>query len=424
MSSTAALGDQLDPLDVWWPRGAGDALRQCAAEWMATADLLEGIASVLDAVAGTIIGHHQGDAATRFADVWATWSVPTGYLATTIADCRRLAVALNGFGTDVDVADRALLLAAEQALDEIVRALSAADVEAWVTWLRDNADGLRSDLSTRATQHGEPLAPVAVDRPPAGVRAPAVPVEVDPARIAWPDPGAPVDLSTVASSPADLGAGAGTGHPVPVVAPVPAPVILVSPPPPAPSSGSTGGASVDPAYGLVGAGTPGTTVVVVGNSGPVTVNIGGSLPSIAVAPPDPTALRVAPVPLRLPQRDLSHSLIVPAPDPGREPAVTRFARVSAPDPVGIPSPSEPPVLADVRMPVAVPVPSRVTPLLATPVARAAAGTSAVAAAGAAAATATKKVSNGFMPFMPMGGGAPGGDEGPEPRRRPTRYRPT
>ena len=423
MSTTAALGDQLNPLDVWWPRGDGDALRQCAAEWMATADVLEGVASVLDAVAGTIAGHHRGDAATRFADLWAAWSGPTGYLATTVTDCRRLAAALAGFGTDVDVADRALLLAAEQALEEIVRALSAADIDAWATWLRDNADGLRNDLSSRAARHGDALDLVASEWQPAGVRAPAVPIDVDPARVAWPDPGTPADLSTLASSLVDLGAGTGTSGPVPVVAPMPLPLTPASPLPPVVPNGPAGGGPLDPGYRVVGAG--GTSVVVVGNSGPVTVNIGGSLPGIAVAPPDPAALRVAPVPLRVPQRDLSHSLVVPAPDRAPDLGVMRFDRVPVPEPVRPLSPGEPPVVADVRVPVAVPLPARIGPPLTTPVARVAAAASAATAAGAAvAATATKKASNGFMPFMPMGGGAPGGDEGPEPRRRPTRYRPT
>ena len=212
MSATKGFGDLLDALGIWWPQGDGDALREAAATWTAMADLIDEITNVLDAAAKSVTEHHHGEAAQRFGDLWQHWSNDKGYLATTVADCRTLAAAISGFGTDVDVADRTLAHLVEQALDETASAITLGAADLWVTWLHDLACGIEQDLASRAARHAGPLGVIEQCRQPYQPSDPDR-VTIDPARMTWPDPGTPIDLTNLTTTLVDFGAGQGTVPP-------------------------------------------------------------------------------------------------------------------------------------------------------------------------------------------------------------------
>ena len=196
---------ELDALGIWFPEGDGDALRISADSWSAAADLLEDIGLVLAAAAGSVVDNYHGDAATRFAELWSHWSGPEGYLATTVADCRRIAAALADFATDIDVADRALLHLIEQALDaQLVPTLALLD-ELWRDWLADGALTIGTVLAQRADASTAPLATVGLQP----VLSPEERAAIDPTRVTWPDLSEPDDLTFLATTPVDLGAGEG-----------------------------------------------------------------------------------------------------------------------------------------------------------------------------------------------------------------------
>jgi hypothetical protein len=402
MSASRVFGEELDALGVWWPQGDGDALRESADAWQATADLLDDIARVLDAAAALVTENYRGEAASRFAALWARWSGEQGYLATTITDCRRLAVALADFATDVDVADRALVRLIEDALT--VTALPTLIVldEVWRTWLVDGAAVLGTDLGTRADHATGPLS-VIVE---CATLAPQERVAIDPACITWPSMGTPADLSSLGTTPVDLGAGEGglaaPGAPVPElpVAPARPPTL----PPPLSQH-------VLPPSGT-GRSGEGVYVVVEGDGNTVSVTIeqpNTMAPSLETLPggdplpePPPIVEPLDTAPLGE-QRAWNAGGVSVDPPPLESVATP----LRLPD---IPASTEPRELD-------MPIPVRVDPP--------GSGALAVgAAAGAAAAAASGASRMPFMPFMPMAGGmTSGGDEGNEPRRRASRRRP-
>jgi hypothetical protein len=410
MSSSAAFGEELDALGIWWPRGDGDALREAAATWTAMADLLDDVAMVLDAAAKSAIENYRGDAATRFADLWTHWSGSTGYLAITVADCRRLAAALTDFGTDVDVADRALGQLIEEALAANGLGNTSGLIDMWLTWLRDSADLLGADLSLRADRSTGLLAQVQpAHQPP----MPAVidPAVIQPDKIQWPDPGTPGDLSSLATTDVDFGAGQGR---LPVVtAPGTTPTV------PLPTTPVGSPTTSQPAP---------VTVVINGNGN--TVTVGATVPGAFNTIPDPLPA-LTPLPS-------TNSL-----SPDTLPALAHLAKMPDPPPPldtssetgnllgggggsafsgggALPSFDNPPIdstlpvlpsLADLS-PAASVAP---VPITIHPPAAAAAGVGAVAAKAAGSKTP-------FFPMMPMGGGAgSGGDDGQEPKRRVRRH---
>lgn len=391
MSAVSVFGDALDELGVWWPRGDGDALRAAGQVWTAVADNLAEMADVLDVAADVIAGAHRGDASRRFADAWAPWSGPEGHLRATVADCRRLAASLADFGTDVDVADRTLFALVEQALDELVRAMTPEAVEAWTQWLRESADGTRTRLDSGATRctaaleacgERRPVAPSPTS-PSSMLPSSTLPAELDPTRIEWVDPGTPLDRRALLDQPIDLVGG--PPAPVPPAPPDP-PVVAPSPDPTAPTGIRTEAG--------------GTTIVVTGNSGPVTIEVNAAPVTPAWAP-DPTP---TPVPDAVP------SLASLSSGGSSMPSIPSWSPAPLP-PVEPLRPVEP--LADVSVPTTVPVTIERAPMPVDAVA-------AVGTTAAVAAVAGKKASQGFMPFMPMGGGSGGNDDGPEPRRRARR----
>lgn len=385
MSATAVFGDELDALGVWWPRGDGDALRATAQVWTAIADQLEEAADVLDVAASAVTDGHRGEASRRFAEAWAAWSGPDGHLRATVADCRRLAASLDDFGTDVDVADRTLYALAEQALDELLRALSPEAVAAWTEWLHEHAGAARSTLDAGATRCAGALDGCRERRPTDPAHP--VPVVLDPDRIEWVDPGTPVDRRGVADEVIDLGL---TPDPpvTPPTAPVPGPTV------PAPLVGDGSLPRIDTAPG-------GVTIVVTGNSGPVTIDVDAAPTASSWAPTAATAL--------------------PPPVPDAVPSLASFSsRGGGPASSWTPPPLEPLPPLEPVAPVTPTVPVTIERPPVSPV-EAVAG---VGATAAVAAAAGKKASQGFVPFMPMGGGGGGGDDGPEPRRRARRPAPT
>lgn len=407
------FAEQLDELGVWWPRGDGDALRATAQAWLDIAAVLDDATAVLDAVVATVADGHTGDAAARLATHWQPWSGTGGHLAVTAADCRRLAASLTDFGTDVDVADRAVALLAEQALAEILAAVSPDACEQWVAWLHDSADGVRTGLDARTERTADSLTDVGTTTTVADTTRPPTVADVDPDKITWVDPGTPIDLSSLGTTPVDFGAGQGvlpiddttTPTPDPTPAPDPAPSL-----PTDPNADPVTVPGVDPSlWRNVGGGT---TVVVTGNSGNVTVNV--------TAAPNPFASPIDSVP-PVPTVD-------PMPDPIPAldgPATAAFGSGSSrwmpSQPVIAPTPTiDAPIVTDARIdrvPIAIDAPGSSTSYVP------AAATAATAATAAVAATAAKK-NSGFMPFMPMGAGAGGGgDDGNEPRRRARRPRP-
>ena len=442
MSATRVFGDTLNAHDIWWPTGDGDALRELAATWTAAADFLDDISSVLTAAARSITEHTHGETARRFTELWGAWSSPTGYLATTSADCRRLAAAASDFGTDIDVADRTLARLVEQAFDEMTKVPTPAVMQTWLVWLAECANLLCGDLHAQAIRRSDLLTPIDIARP-------LLPTDVDrstitPEQITWPDMGVPTDLSGLASVGVDFGAGPGR-LPADLLPPL-------TPPPVIPSPLVPPGGVPTPVFT-----PPVTTVVVDENGTTVTVTGGSNVSPPPTVPVFPTPLTPVPPPAAPPsfvpppsppatppvdgKRPLSIRELVPSDNlddlergglSSSPPASTAggpsddvssgfgggsggFGGGSIP-PIPSFEPPEitmPPVDAVPPVPLT-PVPSSAPSSLASAMPAAALATTAVAAA------AKSSTSKGFMPMMPMGAGGMTGDEAPEPKRRPSR----
>jgi hypothetical protein len=415
MSSSAVFGDELDALGIWWPRGDGDALREAAATWTSMADLLDDVAMVLDAASKSAIENYRGDAANRFGELWTHWSGATGYLGITVADCRRLAAALTDFGTDVDVADRALVQLIEEALAANGLGSTSGMVDMWLNWLRDSAGVVGTDLALRADRSTDLLASVEpVQQPNAPTvnnPAPIDPAVIQPDKITWPDPGTPGDLSSLATTDVDFGAGQGRlpvvitpGTTAPGTTPLPSTPLPAAP---APLSGFGQSAPV--------------TVVINGNGN--TVNVGATMPSAFNTIPDPVpAMTLALDPLP-PLSDPPPSLDpVPATDFLGGGGGSGFSGGGA-----LPSFDLPPIDSTLSALPTLPALPEIAPLVSAapvpitirPPGLAGASIGAAAAAGIGAVAAKARGSKTpFFPMMPMGGGAgSGGDDGQEPKRR-------
>ncbi len=420
MSSSAAFGEELDALGIWWPRGDGDALREVAAIWTSMADLIDDVAMVLDAAAKSAIENYRGDAAGRFADLWQNWSGTTGYLAVTVADCRRLAAALTDFGTDVDVADRALVQLIEEALAANGLGTTSGMLDMWLMWLRDSAGVLGADLAVRAGRSIDLLAAVEPSQQPnlPTVSNPAAidPAVIQPDKIQWPDPGTPGDLSSLATTDVDFGAGQGR---LPVVT---APG--TTPSSPLPSTPAP----------LPGIGEPAPVTIVINGNGN-TVTVGATMPSAFNTIPDPVPAmtRLAPLSSADSLPAIAHLAKLPEPPPPLDAAPaagdllgggggSAFSGGGALPSFDLPAIDSTlpvlPSLPDVApLASAAPVPITIRP---PGVAGASIGAAAAAGIGAVAAKAGGSKTP-FFPMMPMGGGAgSGGDDGQEPKRRARR----
>lgn len=395
---------ELEALGIWWPEGDGDALRVSADGWTAAADLIEDIGRVLDVAASMVTEHHRGIAAEAFAALWANWTGPAGYLAVTVADCRRIAAALTDFGTDIDVADRALVRLIEEALDaQIAPTLLLLD-ELWCAWLTDGATAIGAELASRADTACASLPDAALGP----ILSADERAALDPARVSWPDLSTPADLTHLATDLVDLGAGQGD-LPIDGTVPVPPP---------------TDGGTV-PVPGDVAPPTPSFPTFPA--SGGVTIVVNGDGNTITVETPSYTAPSYTP--------PVYDDVFEPAPLPefGADQGLDAFAAV---EPTGFdPSPgvfdvppvaSAPARLAELdRRGVTDSFRNDAGPLPATPIVIDPPGSAAAVAAGAVAGTAAAAARSGrapFMPFMPMGGAMSGGDESPEPKRRVTRKR--
>jgi hypothetical protein len=385
MSASAAFGDELDRLGVWWPRGDGDALRSAADVWCALADVLDDAIVVLDAAAQRVVEHHTGDAAERFAQHWSKWSGTSGtpgYLAQTAADCRRLAGACADFGTDVDVADRAIVQLIETALAASTAATAAGPAweTAWTMWFEDGTTIIGQALADRADLTTKPLTEVR----PSSITAPSDLAVLDADAISWPEPGMPADFAAIGSTVVDFGAG----------------------------QGDLGGfdSGDDPGVGAPGLGPisgAGVSIVINGDGNTVTVE---GLPATIAPPAEIT-----------------------------DPALTDEPSEEVVDPLGLddglgglggggfggggfgagdfamPDLAEP-IFEDPALPLA-------TSTVDEPVViRPPVGFGEVAAVGGVAAAAGSATRMPFMPMMPMAGSM-SGDEGEEPRRRRRRSLP-
>jgi hypothetical protein len=212
VSAVGVFGEQLDGLGIWWPRGDGDAVRMVATAWEEMATFLDELLVVLDATSAMIATHYQGEAAGRYSALWAKWSGDHGYLAVTAADCRRLAASLNDFSTDIDTADRTLAMLVNEAFTAIASALTPEIAQAWLDWLHQGASSVSNDLGDRADVRATPLRDITTWTPSSATAPDRTAPDrstIDPARISWPDPGRPGDLSAIATTPVDFGAGQG-----------------------------------------------------------------------------------------------------------------------------------------------------------------------------------------------------------------------
>ncbi len=214
MSASSAFVDLLEQLNMWWPEGDGNALRAAADGWSETAELIDEITTVLNAVAHRLTDNYRGEAADRFGETWSRWSNDTGHLRATAQDCRRLAAALNDFASDVDVADRTLVQFIEQALAAAAVKPNPLNPmmlpQEWLTWLQTAGAQLLAHLATQTCTHtnalntgvGNCALPTAPgDRPDIA--------NILRTNITWPDPGKPADLSGLIVGEINFGAGQG-----------------------------------------------------------------------------------------------------------------------------------------------------------------------------------------------------------------------
>jgi uncharacterized protein YukE len=399
MSASAAFGEMLDALGIWWPRGDGDALRSAADGWQQTAEIVDEITAVLTTVSSQLVENYHGESATRFAETWSKWSGDTGYLTTTATDARRLAAALADFGTDIDVADRTLVQLIEQALTApratpgpAPGTLPAMD-DPWMVWLWECAEVMRGELATRANRRNDELAEVTPHMLPPAPNTIDV-TTIRPANITWPDPGQPVDLSDLADEPVDFGAGEGR-LPVTDAPDVGEPPNLWAP---------SGGGPVN--------------ITIVGDNNTVTVGTGVGLPTTPTEPTDDVVEPIEPI-TELPPDSVPEVLEDPLAGlggggggfggggggfggggfdasafdlPEFEPLVDPVAPLAANDPVPVS--------------ISPPMPTQI------------AGVGAVTAGAVAAKNGASRMP--MMPFLPMGGMAGGGDDANEPKRRKRR----
>lgn len=421
MSASAAFGEALDALGIWWPRGDGDALRDTARSWVAMADFIDDIASVLDAAATNVADTHHGRAASSFAAMWATWRSDHGHLGVVAADCRRLAAALGDFATDIDVADRRIVQLLEQAL---AASVVAPPVSGWRPgppfaidatcrqWLHDGAEVVRAEFEHRTARCRQHVGEVRerVVRPPGsrGAIGPGANSVLDPDAISWPDPGRPRDLGFLLSGIVDLGAGQGNLLRPPPIGVTPIDVTPIEPLPPdvgvRPPAAPSGG---------------GITINITGNDNTVTIGAASSpdrftIPDV-VAPP-PLAALDAIEPLADVELLDADSTDIGGGGGGLGAGGLGGGGFGAGGGFGggLPASGFDAGALDLgAVPDQVPptIPIDVTP--AVPVA---------AAAGGAAAAAAASKNRPFLPFMPMGGGGMTGDEGAEPKRRRTTRR--
>lgn len=437
MGASATFGAELDALGVWRPHGNGDALREVACTWTQTADLIEEVTSVLQAVVSSVAHRYHGEAATKFAEMWKLWGGDAGYLPTTVADCRRLAAASGDFGTDVDVADRALASLVEQALAEAATAPTPTALLVLLDWLLESAGILCSILDTQATQHVDDLGAVQAIDPNAPDLVTAF--ASDPTLVSWRDPGQPVSLGNLGTAPVDFGAGPGVptaGRPPTVDGSLPpsnVPSILppiVTPLPPAmplqPSATLPTSATIPSTPAILSPlGQPTTstnTITINGNGNTVTIGSGG-LSSIPNFSPSPSS-KVDPLPTFTPPKVDAIPLAAPKPLP----AFVGGTGSGSSHPLFTPPTIELAPLAKTTLPDRVPVPVSIAivPPPTKPISplHLSASTKVVANATAAimGAMAGSKGTgqHGFMPMMPMGAGGATGDEAPEPKRRSSR----
>lgn len=207
MSRTAAFGEHLDSLGIWWPRGDGDALRLSSTSWSQMASVLEEIGEVLDGVADSIVENYRGTAAEKFHKEWQRYTGPGGYVSTTAGHCRQLAASLDDFGGDIDRADDTLINLIEQALQLQSEAAAVnADPTAIDEWLRECAAAVAAALSGNADQRANALATIERLQ---GADMPADMAAIDPGSVDWVDPGDPDSLANLAYTPVDFGAGQG-----------------------------------------------------------------------------------------------------------------------------------------------------------------------------------------------------------------------
>ncbi len=385
MSATAAFAEQLDALGIWWPRGDGDALRSAAQAWRAMADYLEDTTATLDHAATRVRDDHEGASAEAFAALWREWSIEPGHLARTVADCRRLVVALIDFASDIDAADRTIVQLIELALDSLTASGSGGSTlldldEAWRRWLDDAIRSVGMGLAAgadrtaaaarsvddsmaprtphgveRGTTVGDPAGTIVfpgvdpVDIDPLTMAAGGGPVVVagtagptgdeadpivdldlvDPDEIDWVDPGTPDDLSHLAVGVVDFGAGQGD---VPDVgAPSPAPDPGSTPTPIDPTSWP-----IDPVTGvpIVPPGWP--TMNADGDDDPVTINVNGDGAVVNVGD-DNTVTVTAPTttgPSGVPSIVPPPAALEPPTDPPADSIVDPAALAPPPIPVG------------------------------------------------------------------------------------------
>jgi hypothetical protein len=385
MSTSAVFGDELDRLGVWWPRGDGDALRSAADVWGALADVLDDAIVVLDAAAQRVVEHHSGDAAQRFAQHWSNWSGASGtagYLAQTAADCRRLAGACADFGTDVDVADRAIVQLIETAL--AARTAATATGPAWETtwtmWFEDGTTIIGQALADRADLTTTPLTEIG----PSSITAPSDLAVLDAEAISWPEPGMPIDFAALGSTVVDFGAGQGD--------------VRSSDDDDAPGFGAPGLAPVSGG---------GVSIVINGDGNTVTVD---GLPATITPPAEITdpALTDEPAEDVVDPLGLGDGLggVGGGGFGGGGFGAEDFAIPELAEPVfEDPAPPLEPSLVDEPVVIRPPI-----------------GFGEVATVGAVAAAAGSATRMPFMPMMPMAGSM-SADEGEEPRRRRRRSLP-
>jgi hypothetical protein len=290
-------------------------------------------------------------------------------------------------------------------------------VDVWRVWLHEAAAGINQDLSLRAAHHATPLADVQPSRRATQPNNPDR-VTIDPARITWPDPGKPIDLTNVATNVVDLGAGQGSLPAALMPAPTgTVPTIATPLAPVAPAAGPIG--TTPTTIGQVsGAVSPATTNIVVnGNGTTINVNVGAAaavIPTVPIPAPTPVTPPLPSVPDVVPAT-------IPAPSPYSAPSsdwASALNSIGSGD-FAIAAPAEVPAISTPA--AVVPTPPPAVPITVDPpgVTTAAATVAAVAATGVATKVASGSAKP-FLPFMPMGGGGTSGDEGVEPKRRVTR----
>lgn len=209
-------------------------MRLAATAWADMAGFLEDIGGVLASVGESITENYRGAAAERFHETWQRYVSATGYIATTVADCRRLAASLEDFGGDIERADETLLALIEESLELRQQAAAAlVDPAVYDDWLRECSTVLAGDLTGRAQARCDGLG--RIERMPDAAESVDVSA-IDPDAIAWADAGDPMDLTYLATETVDFGAGPGklAGVEIPIEEPSAPEGAPVEPEPPVP----------------------------------------------------------------------------------------------------------------------------------------------------------------------------------------------